>query len=192
MSTNNHSVKKFCKVCHDAGKSEKEYTSHYVRSAPGPNGKVVCPTLLSLECRYCFKRGHTVKFCTALLKSKTPAKPPTSKQQKESKEQPILPTNVFDVLLYESEDKEISEMDEFPILGDVKNVQPANSAFSYADALAKVNKVTFVEQAVVIPVIKATTTTTTIRKKFSWADCCESSSDEEEETQVEVEDNSAW
>ena len=39
--------KKFCKVCQDAGKTEKEYTSNYVRSAPGPNGVLVCPTLLS-------------------------------------------------------------------------------------------------------------------------------------------------
>jgi hypothetical protein len=29
-------------------------------------GKVVCPLLLSQECRYCFKLGHTVKFCQAL------------------------------------------------------------------------------------------------------------------------------
>ena len=191
MSTNNHSVKKFCKVCHDAGKSEKEYTSHFVRSAPGPNSKVVCPTLLSLECRYCFKRGHTVKFCSTLLKSKTQTKTPAttpSKQQKESKEPTILPTNAFDVLLYESEDEDINE---FPILGDVKEpVHTASSTFSYADALAKINKVTF-EQAVIIPVIKATTTTT-IRKKFSWADCGESSSDEEKETETQVEDNSAW
>jgi hypothetical protein len=197
MSTHNHSVKKFCKVCHDAGKSEKEYTSHFVRSAPGPNGKVVCPTLLSMECRYCFKRGHTVKFCT-LLKSKTQTKTQTtapSKQKKESKEQPILPTNAFDVLLYESDKEEEDEemADEFPILGEPVKLA-SSSTFSYADALAKNNKVTFAEHVVTIPkavIIPKATTTTTIRKKFSWVDC-ESSSDEEEETQVEVEDNSAW
>ena len=27
---------------------------------------MICPTLLSQECRYCFQPGHTVKFCTVL------------------------------------------------------------------------------------------------------------------------------
>jgi hypothetical protein len=63
-------VKPYCKVCHDAGKSEKEYTSHYVRSAPGPEGKVVCPTLLSQECGYCGDCGHTPKFCPTLAARK--------------------------------------------------------------------------------------------------------------------------
>ena len=54
----------FCKVCKDAGKNETEYTSHWVRDAPGPNGKVVCPTLLSQKCKYCRKYGHTPKHCS--------------------------------------------------------------------------------------------------------------------------------
>jgi len=74
MSSNKMSSKQFqkpfCKVCHDAGKSEKEYTSHYVRTEPGPNGKVVCPTLLSQECGYCGACGHTPKFCQVLAKNK--------------------------------------------------------------------------------------------------------------------------
>jgi len=64
------SVKKFCKVCHDAGKSEAEYTSHYVRSSTTADGVVVCPTLLALNCRYCGENGHTVKFCKELEKKK--------------------------------------------------------------------------------------------------------------------------
>jgi hypothetical protein len=56
----------FCKVCFDAGKTEKEYTSHYVRSEPGPNSKVVCPTLLSQCCGFCGECGHTPKFCRVL------------------------------------------------------------------------------------------------------------------------------
>jgi hypothetical protein len=63
-------VKPYCKVCHDAGKSEKEYTSHYVKSAPGPEGKVVCPTLLSQSCGYCGSCGHTPKFCPTLAAEK--------------------------------------------------------------------------------------------------------------------------
>lgn len=53
----------FCKVCHDAGKSKEEYTSHYVKDRPGPEGKVCCPYLLSLTCRYCHKTGHTPNHC---------------------------------------------------------------------------------------------------------------------------------
>jgi hypothetical protein len=63
-------VKPYCKVCHDAGKSEKEYTSHFVKSAPGPEGKVVCPTLLCQSCGYCGDCGHTPKFCPTLAAQK--------------------------------------------------------------------------------------------------------------------------
>lgn len=63
-------VKKFCKVCHDAGKPESEYTSHFVRSSTGSDSVVVCPTLLALNCRYCGKAGHTVKFCKELEQKK--------------------------------------------------------------------------------------------------------------------------
>jgi hypothetical protein len=62
----NKTEKKYCKVCHDAGKPESEYTNHFVRSVPGPKGIVVCPTLLNTECRYCFNYGHTSKFCPKL------------------------------------------------------------------------------------------------------------------------------
>ena len=59
-------AKKICKVCQDAGKSESEYTSHFVRDSPGPNGKVICPTLLSQKCRGCGINGHTYKYCPSI------------------------------------------------------------------------------------------------------------------------------
>ena len=55
----------FCPVCKSAGKSEEKYTSHYVRASPDPDAKVVCPTLLSRECRFCGVKGHTPKYCPA-------------------------------------------------------------------------------------------------------------------------------
>jgi len=61
--------KPYCKVCHDAGKSESVYTSHYVKTSLGPNAKIACPTLLALECKYCFQAGHTVKYCTVIKKN---------------------------------------------------------------------------------------------------------------------------
>jgi len=56
-------AKPFCKVCRDAGKPESEYTSHFVKDQPGPNGKVTCPTLLNQACRICDKTGHTSSYC---------------------------------------------------------------------------------------------------------------------------------
>ena len=68
---NRHPKKKpFCKVCFDAGKSEEEYTSHYLKDRPGPNGKVICPTLLATECRYCHEHGHFKSHCPALEERK--------------------------------------------------------------------------------------------------------------------------
>ena len=62
-NNNANSRKPFCKVCADAGKSD---TAHFPRKTPDPNSEVVCPTLKALECRYCFKNGHTVKYCPVL------------------------------------------------------------------------------------------------------------------------------
>jgi hypothetical protein len=58
----------YCKVCHDSGKDESIYTSHFIRETRDANSKIVCPTLLSLECRYCSKPGHTVKYCKEIKK----------------------------------------------------------------------------------------------------------------------------
>ena len=63
MSRKQISVKPCCKVCKDAGKPEAMFSSHFVKDK---TGNVICPLLLSQECRYCFKLGHTVKFCQAL------------------------------------------------------------------------------------------------------------------------------
>ena len=56
----------FCKVCFDAGKTKAEYTTHWVKDKQGPDGKIVCPYLLALDCRYCKGKGHTIKHCLAL------------------------------------------------------------------------------------------------------------------------------
>ena len=55
--------KKYCKVCHKAGKSEKEYTSHFTKSLPGDKGIVVCPTILRNLCQKCNKYGHFSDYC---------------------------------------------------------------------------------------------------------------------------------
>ena len=74
MSSNSKNVTNFrvivgCKVCKDAGKPESEYTTHFVKNN---EGKVICPTLLSLNCKYCQKPGHTISHCQ-ILQSKNKA-----------------------------------------------------------------------------------------------------------------------
>ena len=54
-----------CKVCVDAGKVESVYSSHWVKDN---NGVVICPTLLSQECRYCHLPGHTITHCSLYSK----------------------------------------------------------------------------------------------------------------------------
>jgi len=56
-----------CKVCRDAGKKEKEYNSHNVKNSVGVT---ICPILLNNKCRFCHKKGHTLKYCDSLLNQK--------------------------------------------------------------------------------------------------------------------------
>ena len=53
----------YCAVCHSAGKSKAEYTSHYVRASTEPGAKTTCPYLLTITCGYCKGQGHTPKHC---------------------------------------------------------------------------------------------------------------------------------
>ena len=61
---NSSAVTPFCKVCYDAGLPADKYSSHFVKDQPGPNGKVVCPTLLAQKCLICGIAGHTSSYCT--------------------------------------------------------------------------------------------------------------------------------
>ena len=59
--------KKFCGVCQKAGLSEREYTSHFTKSVPGPQGIVICPTILNNECSFCYKLGHFKSGCPVII-----------------------------------------------------------------------------------------------------------------------------
>ena len=85
-SRKNTEQKKFCKVCFDAGKSETEYTSHFVRASPEPTAKVVCPTLLQAECGYCHEIGHTPSCCSTLKAHQKAKKRQEYELQKEKSE----------------------------------------------------------------------------------------------------------
>lgn len=57
------SKKPFCKVCCDSGND----SNHWIKN---DKGKVICPTLLSLLCRCCNKKGHTISYCPVSIKYK--------------------------------------------------------------------------------------------------------------------------
>jgi hypothetical protein len=59
-------------VCYDAGRPEQEYTGHFVKDQPGPQGKVICPTLLNQACRICNKTGHTSSYCPQYRRREEP------------------------------------------------------------------------------------------------------------------------
>ena len=142
---NNASEKKYCKVCQDAGKPESEFYSHFTRESRDPTSKVTCPLLLALECRYCFKSGHTVKYCPSIkAKDKQNRREEYSYEKSKKASNPIknTPQNVFTCLNCDSDDddtnvKNNSLTNEFPELVQLKRSAPLNNN-SYAAALATV------------------------------------------------------
>lgn len=59
--------KLFCRVCFKAGKSFKQYTSHYTKDFTSNDlGAIVCPTVLTAQCGYCKEFGHWKKYCNKL------------------------------------------------------------------------------------------------------------------------------
>ena len=79
-------VKSFCKVCYDNDKPEKEFRSHNVRNE---QGKVCCPTLLSVVCAYCGIKGHGPKYCTRLAKDRKEAEKPKPVVNKQVVKKPV-------------------------------------------------------------------------------------------------------
>lgn len=146
-------IQKHCKVCQDAGYSEKEYTSHFIRETPDPSSRVVCPTLLALDCRYCLKKGHTVSYCPVLKQKNSLAE----KEKENEKKKPMKvksvpkgkPRNVFMCLDSDSEDdnkkaaapvtsrriQKPEVTDNFPALACYKPTYSQPVASNYAAAL---------------------------------------------------------
>jgi hypothetical protein len=179
MSSRMSSNKKYCKVCHDSGKSEKEYTSHFTRENRNPNARIICPILKALECRYCCKSGHTVKYCP-VLKNKETNK--NYKKEKNTKENNTKVTN---------EKKE--ETNKFACLydeesDDEKESAPVTPIISYATIL-KTEQKKVVETKMLDPVVleaeadaeevKPKSVLPTRRRILDWAAYCDSDSDDE-------------
>jgi len=128
--TSNSTKKSYCKVCHDAGKSEEEYTSHYVRSEPGPKGKVICPILLAMICSYCSKNSHTISYCPEIKAKNKNDKKQNYKDVLVSKEKgnenPSKKRNLFEYLQEEENVKDKKQKlkenkkEDFPELSSKK------------------------------------------------------------------------
>jgi hypothetical protein len=74
----------FCNVCYDVGLPVADYTNHFVKDQPGPDGKVVCPTLLAQKCLKCGVAGHTSSYCPG---SRRVVDPDRSARLREEREQ---------------------------------------------------------------------------------------------------------
>jgi hypothetical protein len=142
MNSNyNTNCKKFCKVCFDAGKPEKEYASHFVKDTPGPNGKTICPTLLGTECRYCYELGHTSKFCPKLAtkakEEKQYKKQNLEKKENKKQEEKVKTFNRGNfAVLDDSDDEEEKtykkEKEDFPSLSSFNVAKPCGMSFMNA------------------------------------------------------------
>jgi hypothetical protein len=201
MSKNNATiVKKYCKVCHDAGKSEDEYRSHCTRETRDIKSKVLCPTLLALECRYCYQAGHTVKYCPVL---KEKEKISTVREKGVRRDEALVrytessitissnktkKPNAFACLdaASDEDDQKVSKKsvvkEDYPVLcAPIKRAPVSKS--NYAAALASV------------PAVKAPTPAPWAlasndrpkAAKISWAAMASDSEDDEEEEDEEVE-----
>jgi len=202
-------VKPFCKVCHDAGKPESEYTSHFVKSAPGAGGVVVCPTLLAQQCGYCHTAGHTVSYCKLLkqhqkskehynrkcdfLETQSKTAVPATKQNK----------SAFAALAEDSDDeidaKVVKEVCDFPALCEIKHLEKPKS-ISYSEMASKPILSTgngmidaYLTQVRRESLSKKTKTKTIVTHNVSrrWVDMMSDSEDDDEMSISEI-SNDCW
>ncbi len=199
MNNNRQVYRTFCKVCQDSGKTEREYTSHNVRDA---RGATCCPTLLAQECRNCYKRGHTSKYCT----QKAPAAPGAPVKAPLAREAPrealrealreVVSKNLFMCLDNSDSDSEEEKTGPAPVpKTDLKVAEKQSLNYGKIIALAP----EIVKKEAVAAFIKETKKTAEktqakimvahapMKAPFSWANCESDSEGDEDE-----EDNSSW
>jgi hypothetical protein len=152
--------KPYCKVCHDAGKPEKEYTNHRLKDR---NGKTTCPTLLKTECRFCHKLGHMAKFCDA------PKKKEKIEYKPKEEKKPVINssfTNKFQSLSNDDDEEEESVM--------------TKSSVSWADIACKPPAPEIVEEVSEKDYVVLTDKQTLLRNMYrrNWAEWPDSEDDE--------------
>ena len=138
---NTNTMKKpFCKVCYDTGKPAEIYNNHFVKDIPGPKGVVICPTLLSLECRYCKQKGHTVSKCPAVAEKRSHKKyvkkTNTVPEKNDKKPTTKRNTNRFDLLETDDETPDEATTPEVEIDDELKTL--TRNPNSYASVLSRI------------------------------------------------------
>jgi hypothetical protein len=208
LNNNKSSYKTFCKVCQDAGKTEKEYTNHNVRDLK--DGRTTCPTLLALECKNCFKRGHTVKYCSL---TKTYTEPINKKAYQEPAKTQQKSKNVFMLLDSDNESdseevvEEKEQLKQFPVLQQQQPQQAKAQPLNYSRLINLTEEQIKKEEVIkalpkaTVALPKATVFLPKVvqRGKLDWATAeSDSEGDEEEEDyypvskQQQQDDLSAW
>ena len=126
----------YCDTCYRKGLSEKEYTSHYTKSEPGPRGVVVCPTILNAVCKACGMKGHwaSEKFCS-VVRREARQKDRREQEQKMAAAKPVAKkttTNVYAALM-DDEGEAVDVAPPRPVAPPVR----APTGPSWADMAAK-------------------------------------------------------
>jgi hypothetical protein len=210
-SSNRPVYKSFCKVCQDAGKPESIYTNHNVRQSQDKNSPVTCPTLLAQECRVCYKRGHSSKYCPlnqGLKQSQGQQclpvlKKPTFQPRTAVRQAPKNVFMVFDeedakdevkrMIQEEAEAKEalLRKVAPAPVIGQkpgpmllgYARIIALAPALNHTDALRKAFAEATKEKSNANKT-KAVLAAVSQKPKFSWADCDSGSDCDEEEEET--------
>jgi hypothetical protein len=132
----------YCDTCYRKGLSEKEYTSHYTKSEPGPRGVVVCPTILNADCRACGMKGHwaSEKFCPLMRREAKEDRRYNDRREQEQKMAAAKPvvkkttTNVYAALM--DDEGEAVSVAVAPPVASLRSVA-APTGPSWADMAAK-------------------------------------------------------
>jgi len=147
IKSTNANKKPICTFCLNLGKTESEY-SHYTYSLPDHNGKskTLCQELLATECKYCFKLGHTVKYCPALKQNEIVKARVNRKAKVEADNKPKntakKSVSSFAALMDSDSDEEekVSKaniIDNFPILNTASKQEEPKQLTGWAAIAAK-------------------------------------------------------
>lgn len=136
-NTKQQSNKPFCKVCFDAGKTESEYTSHYVRKTTDPNSELLCPVLKATECRYCHQMGHTISRCAVREQNNSrrrqdvahaPVQVAQQQQQAPLATQVKKSNNKYAAFEEDEDDEVVHEQEQAPLASQVQEQAPIDDA----------------------------------------------------------------
>lgn len=193
--------KQTCKVCKNAGKSEKEYTNHNTKTIIGNKLVLTCPTILEAECAYCHNKGHFKAECPVLKSKKITVynSTPTNTKHEDSKKEKntFVHRNLFaeidDEDSEDEQDAEDAEDKSFPRLSSTQlesQIIPANKTYativSHVQTTSKATYMTdsFTQIKMGTPTISTAPKTKqhkNIDIHISWADPCWDESDDDDD-----------